>query len=135
VLETPDAVEDGPVVLPLSLAVERHPELVEPHLGTLVEGDLDVFTAANDADWTGGAFVYVPRGVRVDTPILLTAIADCRRHRAQPPHADRPRGRRRGGGLGAVPVRLRGRRVDAQHRSSSSWSARTRACATSAART
>ena len=36
----------------------------------------DVFTAANDADWTGGAFVYVPRGVRVDTPILLTAIAD-----------------------------------------------------------
>jgi Fe-S cluster assembly protein SufD len=76
VIETPDAVEDGPVVLPLTLAVERHPELVEPHLGTLVEGDLDVFTAANDADWTGGAFVYVPRGVRVDTPILLTAIAD-----------------------------------------------------------
>ena len=38
VLETPDAVEDGPVVLPLSLAVERHPELVEPHLGTIVAG-------------------------------------------------------------------------------------------------
>ena len=76
VLETPDAVEDGPVVLPLTLAVERHPELVEPYLGTLVEGDLDVFTAANDADWTGGAFVYVPRGVRVEAPILLTAIAD-----------------------------------------------------------
>jgi Fe-S cluster assembly protein SufD len=76
VLETPDAVEDGPVVLPLTLAVERHPELVEPHLGTIVAGDQDYFTATNDADWTGGAFVYVPRGVRVDTPILLTAIAD-----------------------------------------------------------
>ena len=37
-IETPDAVEDGPVVLPLSLAVERHPELVEPHLGTIVAG-------------------------------------------------------------------------------------------------
>jgi Fe-S cluster assembly protein SufD len=76
VLETPDAVEDGPVVLPLSLAVERHPELVEPHLGTIVAGDQDLFTASNDAEWTGGAFVYVPRGVRVDAPILLTAIAD-----------------------------------------------------------
>jgi Fe-S cluster assembly protein SufD len=76
VLETPDAVEDGPVVLPLSLAVERHPELVEPHLGTIVAGDQDLFTASNDAEWSGGAFVYVPRGVRVDAPILLTAIAD-----------------------------------------------------------
>jgi Fe-S cluster assembly protein SufD len=76
VLEAPDAVEDGPVVLPLSLALERHPELVEPHLGTIVAGDQDYFTASNEADWTGGAFVYVPRGVRVDAPILLTAISD-----------------------------------------------------------
>jgi Fe-S cluster assembly protein SufD len=76
ILEAPDAVEDGPVVLPLTLAVERHPELVEPYLGTIVAGDQDLFTASNDASWTGGAFVYVPRGVKVDAPILLTAISD-----------------------------------------------------------
>ena len=71
----PAVVEDGPVVMPLSLAVERHPELVEPHLGEVVGLDEgDVFVAANDADWTGGAFVYVPRGVKVEAPILLTAI-------------------------------------------------------------
>ena len=71
----PDAVEDGPVILPLTLAVERHPELVEPHLGKVVSlEDSDVFVAANDADWTGGAFVYVPRGIKVEAPILLTAI-------------------------------------------------------------
>ena len=34
----------------------------------------DVFVAANDAGWAGGAFVYVPRGVRVEAPILLTAV-------------------------------------------------------------
>ena len=28
----------------------------------------------NERDWTGGAFVYVPRGVRVEAPILLTAV-------------------------------------------------------------
>src|SRR5215208_8490451 len=75
-VDMPEAVEDGPVVLPLSVAVERHPELVEPYLGTIVEGDQDIFTALNEGSWAGGAFVYVPRGVRVDAPILLTAIAD-----------------------------------------------------------
>jgi Fe-S cluster assembly protein SufD len=67
------AVEDGPVVLPLSVARERHPELVEPHLGTVVD-EVDAFTAANAAGWEGGAFVYVPRGVRVEAPIVLTVL-------------------------------------------------------------
>jgi Fe-S cluster assembly protein SufD len=68
------AVEDGPVVLPLSVARERHPELVEPHLGRVVAAD-DVFTRWNEDSWEGGAFVWVPRGVRVDAPILLTAVS------------------------------------------------------------
>jgi Fe-S cluster assembly protein SufD len=68
------AVEDGPVVLPLSVARERHPELVEPHLGTVVR-DGDAFTVVNERDWEGGAFVWVPRGVRVEAPILLTAVS------------------------------------------------------------
>ena len=33
------AVEDGPVVLPLSVARDRHPELVEPHLGRVVAAE------------------------------------------------------------------------------------------------
>jgi Fe-S cluster assembly protein SufD len=68
------AVEDGPVVLPLSVARERHPELVEPHLGTIVSDD-DVFTALNSSGWEGGAFVWIPKGVRVEAPILLTAVS------------------------------------------------------------
>jgi Fe-S cluster assembly protein SufD len=68
--------EDGAVVLPLTLAVESHPELVEQHLGKVVDAESDVFSALNDAAWTGGAFVYVPRGVKVEAPIVLTAISD-----------------------------------------------------------
>jgi Fe-S cluster assembly protein SufD len=67
------AVEDGPVVLPLSVARERHPELVEPHLGRVVAAD-EVFAKWNEDAWDGGAFVWVPRGVRVEAPILLTAV-------------------------------------------------------------
>ena len=67
------AVEDGPVVLPLRVALDRHPELVEPHLGTLVPG-ADLFTFVNESGWEGGAFVHVPAGVHVEEPILLTAV-------------------------------------------------------------
>ena len=72
----PEVEAGDPVVMPLTLAVERYPELVEPHLGKVVDLEgADVFVASNDADWTGGAFVYVPRGVKVEAPILLTAIS------------------------------------------------------------
>jgi Fe-S cluster assembly protein SufD len=66
-------LDGGALVLPLSVARERHADLVEPHLGTVVR-ERDAFTAANDAGWEGGAFVHVPRGVRLTAPILLTAV-------------------------------------------------------------
>jgi Fe-S cluster assembly protein SufD len=67
---------DGPVVLPLDEAAARHPELVEPHLGSVVPLDnADAFVAANEAGWAGGAFVWIPSGVRVEAPILLNAIS------------------------------------------------------------
>ena len=66
--------DGGAIVLPLSVARERHPELVDPHLGAIVAED-DVFTALNASEWDGGAFVYVPKDVRVEAPILLTAVS------------------------------------------------------------
>jgi Fe-S cluster assembly protein SufD len=64
---------DGVIVTSLTEAAASHPELVEPHLGALVDVD-DLFVARNEAAFTGGAFVYVPRGVAVEQPIVLTAI-------------------------------------------------------------
>jgi Fe-S cluster assembly protein SufD len=65
--------EGGALVMSLSAAVESHPELVEPHLGSVVDAE-DPFVARNEANWLGGAFVYVPRDVKVETPISLRAI-------------------------------------------------------------
>jgi len=70
---TPEITSEGPLVLPLSVAVELHPELVEPHFGAIVGSD-DAFVARNEAGWLGGTFVYVPRGVRVEAPIVVTAV-------------------------------------------------------------
>ena len=81
-LEQRDAIEgpvqgqglpDGVIVTTLTEAAASHPELVERHLGSLVDVD-ELLVARNEARFTGGAFVYVPRGVRVEAPIVLTAI-------------------------------------------------------------
>jgi Fe-S cluster assembly protein SufD len=62
-----------PTVMPLSEAAEAYPELIQRHLGSLVPSD-DVFVAHNEANWSGGAFVYVPAGQRLEVPIGLSAI-------------------------------------------------------------
>src|SRR3954453_9118431 len=64
---------EGPIVMPLALAAERYPDLVEQHLGSVVTKQTP-FTARNDAHWTDGSFVYVPRGVELDAPIVLSTL-------------------------------------------------------------
>jgi Fe-S cluster assembly protein SufD len=76
VVEDCPPLDEGLLILPLTLACETHADLVHQHLGQVVDTEQNVFTALNDAGWTGGAFVYVPRGVRVEQPIVLTAISD-----------------------------------------------------------
>jgi Fe-S cluster assembly protein SufD len=70
----PEPAADGTLVLPLSVAAQTHSELVERHFGTLVGGDAGPFVARNEAGWQGGAFVYVPRGVVVEAPIVVTVV-------------------------------------------------------------
>src|SRR3954451_21936977 len=62
---------EGPVVMPLADAAEQFPDLVAQHLGSVVTRRTP-FTVRNDAHWTDGAFVYVPRNVTVDAPIVVT---------------------------------------------------------------
>jgi len=62
-----------PIVMPLEAAAERFPDLVEGRLGSVVT-DEGHFAARNAAEWTGGAFVYVPRGATLDVPVLITAV-------------------------------------------------------------
>ena len=63
----------GVIAGSLAAAAEEHPELVQKHLGSLV-ADADKFSAQNTAEWEDGAFVYVPAGVRVPDPIVVSAV-------------------------------------------------------------
>ena len=66
-----------PLVASLDASLERFPHLREM-LGELAPGD-DPFVARNDGAWSGGALVYVPRGKRLETPALITAVQDAER--------------------------------------------------------
>jgi Fe-S cluster assembly protein SufD len=68
------ALPDGVLVTTLEAAATEHPELIERYLGSLISGEDDVFVALNDAGIRSSAFVYVPRGVTVETPISLAAV-------------------------------------------------------------
>lgn len=60
----------GVVLTSLEAAVRDHGDLVRKHLGTAVLADEDgKFAALNAAYWTGGLFLYVPRGVKVEVPV------------------------------------------------------------------
>jgi Fe-S cluster assembly protein SufD len=61
---------EGVVVTSLREALESHPELLRERLGSLVEME-DPFVARNDATWSDGVLVHVPRGVRVPEPIRV----------------------------------------------------------------
>ena len=50
-------------------AVENYPELVRKYFGTIIPYNDNKFAALNSAVWSGGSFVYVPKGVKVDIPL------------------------------------------------------------------
>jgi Fe-S cluster assembly protein SufD len=68
------ASTEGPLVMPLSQAVEEHGELVDRHLGKIVGAGENAFVARNASEWEGGAFVYVPRNTRLEAPVLLDVL-------------------------------------------------------------
>ena len=68
-----DGAPSEPTVMPLTDAAQRYPDLVGRHLGSLVDEE-DPFVARNEAGWSGGAFVYVPAGQRLEAPVGLSAF-------------------------------------------------------------
>ena len=50
-------------------AVREYPDLVKKYFGTVVSPEDNKFGALNTAAWSGGSFVYVPKGVHVDIPL------------------------------------------------------------------
>jgi Fe-S cluster assembly protein SufD len=62
----------GVILADLATAATEHGELIEKYLGTdAAPARVGKFAALNAAFWSGGVFLYVPRGVRVERPIRV----------------------------------------------------------------
>jgi Fe-S cluster assembly protein SufD len=64
------------LVMPLERAVEEHPNLVEPWFMKRLSSDEGKFPAAAAAFWSGGAFVHVPKELRLEKPIQVVWLID-----------------------------------------------------------
>ncbi|MFL9657048.1 Fe-S cluster assembly protein SufB [Streptomyces sp. PB17] len=59
----------GVVFLDTDTALREQPELFKEYFGTVIPAGDNKFAALNTAVWSGGSFIYVPKGVRVDIPL------------------------------------------------------------------
>jgi len=54
----------GIIFLPMSEAVQQHPDLVKKYLGSVVPSNDNFFAALNAAVFSDGTFVYIPKGIK-----------------------------------------------------------------------
>jgi Fe-S cluster assembly protein SufB len=59
----------GVVFMGTDQALKEYPDIFKQHFGTIVPPEDKKFAALNSAVWSGGSFVYVPKGVEVPLPL------------------------------------------------------------------
>ena len=64
-----DLAKQGVVFLDTDTAVREYPELVKEHFGKIIPPSDNKFAALNSAVWSGGSFIYVPPGVKIEFPL------------------------------------------------------------------
>ena len=61
--------EKGVIFLSIEDGLRQYPEIFKEYFGTVVPIEDNKFAALNSAVWSGGSFVYIPKGVTVDLPL------------------------------------------------------------------
>ncbi|SDT62148.1 Fe-S cluster assembly protein SufB [Actinoplanes derwentensis] len=64
-----DLEEQGVLFLDTDTALREHEELFKEYFGTVIPVGDNKFAALNTSVWSGGSFIYVPKGVHVDIPL------------------------------------------------------------------
>jgi len=61
--------KQGVIFLDTDTALQRHPEIFKQYFGTIIPPYDNKFASLNSAVWSGGSFVYVPKGVHIEIPL------------------------------------------------------------------
>lgn len=61
--------KQGVIFLSIEDGLRQYPDLFREYFGTVIPIEDNKFAALNSAVWSGGSFVYVPKGIKVDLPL------------------------------------------------------------------
>ncbi|MFN3308707.1 MAG: Fe-S cluster assembly protein SufB [Anaerolineales bacterium] len=61
--------KQGVIFLSIEDGLKKHPDLFREYFATVVPIEDNKFAALNSAVWSGGSFIYIPKGVKVDLPL------------------------------------------------------------------
>lgn len=61
--------QQGVIFLSIEDGLRQHPDIFREYFGKVIPIEDNKFSALNSAVWSGGSFVYVPKGVKVDLPL------------------------------------------------------------------
>lgn len=61
--------KQGVIFLSIEDGLKEHPDLFREYFGTVIPIEDNTLAALNSAVWSGGSFVYVPKGVKVELPL------------------------------------------------------------------
>ena len=64
-----DLEEQGVLFLDMDSGLKKFPEIIKQYFGTVVPHTDNKFSALNTAVWSGGSFIYVPKGIHVEMPV------------------------------------------------------------------
>lgn len=64
-----DLEDKGVIFLDMDSALREYPEILREYFGTIIPADDNKFAALNTAAWSGGSFIYVPKGIHVEMPL------------------------------------------------------------------
>lgn len=59
----------GVIFLDTDTALQKYPELIKEYFGKIIPAADNKFSALNTAVWSGGSFIYIPKGVHVELPL------------------------------------------------------------------
>lgn len=61
--------DQGVIFMDTDTALQEHPEFFKEYFGSVVPPSDNKFAALNSAVWSGGSFIYVPKGVKCEIPL------------------------------------------------------------------
>jgi Fe-S cluster assembly protein SufB len=61
--------KQGVIFLSIEDGLRKHPDLFREYFSTVIPIEDNKFAALNSAVWSGGSFIYIPKGIKVDLPL------------------------------------------------------------------